>query len=116
MLQSFLSVLTNIFNYSINPKLFQTKILLKKQLDTESSTWYSVTNQEGGIEWKVGREVQEAGNICMLVAESCCMTEVNTNCNYPPTQNTLKKKKKTTCIGKGLHQVNPALTLPSSSL
>ena len=98
MLQSFLSVLTNIFNYSINPKLFQTKILLKKQLDTESSTWYSVTNQEGGIEWKVGREVQEAGNICMLVAESCCMTEVNTNCNYPPTQNTLKKKKK-----KNLH-------------
>ena len=60
-----------------------------------------------------GGGVQEAGNICMLVAESYCMTEVNTNCNYPPTQNTFKK---TTCIGKGLHQVNPALTLPSSSL
>ena len=35
----------------------------------------------GGVGWGVGREVQEGGDICMLMMDSrCCMTEANTNC------------------------------------
>ena len=46
---------------------------------------------EGG-----GREVQEGGDIGILVADShCCMAEANTTLEskYPPIKNNLKKKR-----------------------
>ena len=51
--------------------------------------------EEDGVGgWK---EVQEGGDICILMADSCCCrAETNTTLysNYPPIKNKLKKEKK----------------------
>ena len=52
-------------------------------------------NLEGWDGVKGGREVQEEGDICFLMANSCCcMEETNTilSSDYPPIKNKLKKK------------------------
>ena len=76
MLQSCLSVLTNIFNSSINQKLFQIKILLKNNLTqgVQRGTLWPLTGIElSGTLWKV----QESGEMCMFTAEPVCMAEAN---------------------------------------
>ena len=45
----------------------------------------------------VGKEVQEGGDICILMTDlCCCMAETNTTLysNYSPIKNKLKKRKK----------------------
>ena len=57
----------------------------------------SAGGQWGRIEWGVGKEVQEGGDMCILTADSCCcMAETNTTLysNYPLINNKFKKKKK----------------------
>ena len=45
--------------------------------NTRSPVWHSVMALEG--EWKKEREAQEGGNICIIMADSCCyMAETNT--------------------------------------
>ena len=48
--------------------------------NTRSSTWCSMTTERGGMGWEVGSaEVQEGGNICTPMADSCCyMAETDT--------------------------------------
>jgi len=80
MLQSCLSVLTNIFNYFINPKLFQIKFYWK-------TTWYRELNMVlcdklERWDWVEGWGRFKRQETCILMAESCCMAEVNTNSKY----------------------------------
>ena len=41
-----------------------------------------------------GREVQEGGDICIPVVDSCCTAETNTilQSNFPPIKNKYSKK------------------------
>ena len=55
---------------------------------TESSTQCSVTTEKGE------REAQQGGNVCILMADSCCcMAETKTilQSNYPPIKNKIRK-------------------------
>ena len=50
-------------------------------------------NLEGWDGLGGGREVQEGRDICISIADSCCVAETNTalQSNYPPTKNKFKK-------------------------
>ena len=81
----------------------------KLPYNTGSSTLYSVRTYRGGMRWGM-REVQEGGDICILMADSlCCMTETNTTfwSHYPPIKNKLKKKKKDDSGNSHCRQFSP---------
>ena len=56
------------------------------------SSWCPVTRESGGV-GESGREVQEGGNLCILMTDAYCYTaETNTilQSNYPPIKNKLR--------------------------
>ena len=58
------------------------------------SSWCPVTRERGGV-GESGREVQEGGNLCILMTDAHCYTaETNTilQSNYPPIKNKLRLK------------------------